>query len=414
MYIPRIEELYRPILEYLSDRIEGTADEITDHLTDYFFFGEERAGGELSDGQTEEFESAAGSARDRLRDASLIIEKEPDIYSISDLGRDVLENIDIIDDDVVGKIPYRPSPTETVVVRLQLTDGSTVEEPVPVPTEKEYYWNEKAESFMDVPQRAEYLHPIKAKDLMRALETDTRLTNMMATGDYLPIDGKLCHAEKGSDGIGIKESDFELCRRGSKVMMPSPSARMLKHGRQGETSGDDGNEDVADSDEGKPEHKQEIYHTFPYTGGGKRVFELIEEILDDFPDDFGEALKRIMNRFGMSAVELAYILGLTPRAITDYWNEGRQPELGNAFRICLALRLPPMLCRELLQLLEKCNINSTSGKMKTYWILVNTAGYLFANEEGFRLTPRETYEKINDLCESKDLSKPFLFKKKQY
>lgn len=375
MKLPCVEELYRPIMEYLSGYDKGrTIDEITYNMKEFYYIdGDFDKDNEdhISGKEYSKLRELVYQACQILKDHSLVIEKELNLYVISNLGDDLLDNVDIVDDDIVSCIPHYQPPAVVMVHKQQLTvDGYIQVVEVPEQTKEVQYWDATAGEFMKCPQYAEYIYPISFDDLASAADNDTRLLNMMSSGNYTFWDGTLMSVSdcmEGKEGAG---DNFQLCSNGNKIVMATPQMMQTDRGKaqvssvngRRNTGGNENkkkrNRNPRNNNGTKIEKSYERgeYKTFYNKRVGmtdKEINEIIHEWRENMPNNYGDALNYIRNYLGTKSTELAFIIGRNVDYVRTYYAKQKEkrsyPDIDTACAICIAMNLPWDISNKLIK-----------------------------------------------------------------
>lgn len=173
MAIPKIQELYDPILGYLLEVNRDTLVNIRTAMQQYFYVLPDDAHKKEENEQYSLFEWRVNTACNNLYHAGLLLHPQKGIYEISDEGSKVADSNKEVDREYLWNIPefrgYSRSKRDTK------TD-----------------FNDKYEDLEKI-GRKEYaeIQDVTVEKTLEIKEQDTRFANMMATGLFMLADGQI-------------------------------------------------------------------------------------------------------------------------------------------------------------------------------------------------------------------------------
>ncbi len=186
MAIPKIRELYNPILDYLYQYGESSLFDIRYAMARSFYIPDKEAFNYDGDKPTL-FMGRVNNACYNLYFAGLIVRIKRGVYDISKVGRRAIDDEDFVDSDYLWQFP---SYQEYVMRRYeQGVNASGPEGNMPLPLPKPEP-DPEIEIPIDKPRREFKLKELLTiEDMVKLRERDARFANMIATGEYIYDDG---------------------------------------------------------------------------------------------------------------------------------------------------------------------------------------------------------------------------------
>ena len=200
MAIPKIQELYDPILGYLLEVNRDTLVNIRTAMQQYFYVLPDDVHKKEENEQYSLFEWRVNTACNNLYHAGLLLHPQKGIYEISDEGSKVADSNKEVDREYLWNIPefrrYSRSKRDTK------TD-----------------FNDKYEDLEKI-GRKEYaeIKDVTVEKILELKEQDTRFANMMATGLFMLADGQI-----ESVPIDVLQNDISLKEHRATTLSHSAS-----------------------------------------------------------------------------------------------------------------------------------------------------------------------------------------------
>ena len=218
-FIPRVKELYVPILDFLSDGDVWETIRIREALRKEFFLSEEDAEKRSAPGRNSFFSNRVNLACATLSYAAMIRRIHRGVYEITPFGKETLESGIEIDEGVLLKVPsyqsyWMYSSRNRGGICSAGDENRSEEERC-----KEHYWEADPYELFEIPDniKREYSTEADFELLTRVCRYDTRISNMIETGEYTLINGQLVSkmdltVEKYQNGVAVPAKQKNIDR----------------------------------------------------------------------------------------------------------------------------------------------------------------------------------------------------------
>lgn len=382
MAIPRIEELYNPILGFLLEYEKEPLENIRKTMQEYFYIPPEEAFEKDDDKKSYTlFEGRVNEACLRLSHAGLLHCPKRGIYAISKKGERVADIYEDVDDECLWNIrEYRQYVEKNRKGNADISDSET------------YMYDG---DFVGPVQNREYkeIREVTISSIMELKKQDARFANLIASGIFMLENGQIQEVPVEVLSNRLSMTEYRKIKQSNSR---SDAAIICK-------------EDVAGSGKMKSETKQ---HREPRLGGGKKSSKWdnskeYNDIIDDFnkrkeyidlkkdPDGFYKAMKKLIKKYKISCAELSRRTGISKDRLYRMCKKNgpvtKYPE--ELAAICLVLKTEPWEYETLFQCADY-DIRDAEGKYAAFAAILQL---------GMRYEPEE----VNQLCEELNQDKIF-------
>ena len=364
MAIPRIQELYNPILGYLLEYKQDTLISIRRAMQEYFYVSEEDAFlNEKHEGKYTLFEWRVNTACNNLYHAGLLLHPRKGVYAISEDGERVADSAKDVDRDYLWNIKdFRKYARGR---RSTIPSGD---------------FCDKYEDLDKIGVK-EYLEiqEVTVEQIVKLKQQDTRFANMMAAGIYMLEGGQVKEVP-----VVVMQNDMSLKEYRETTLSNSASEKAFICKTDVDGSGKMKairNRKPSPGGVGSRPRKWDNPEPFVKTSidnaiNKARSYKGIASIM--------EAMKQLINTdYRISYAELSRRTGISEDKIRNMCTSSTyNPKFLDLAAIFIKLQVPPLVCKSIFSL---AGYDVSLAKYEKHYEII---------EVGMHFTAPE----INDLC----------------
>lgn len=419
MAIPKIRELYNPILDYLYKFGESSLADIRIAMARSFYIPDKEAFNynDNDDNKPTLFMGRVNNACYNLYFAGLIIRVRRGVYDISPKGHKAVDDEDFVDSDYLWMFPaYQEYATRRYEQGVCASGPEEEDNPLPIP-------NPNVDDFPEVrPERPELkfrqVELLTIEDMVELRDHDARFANMIASGDFLYDDGiikrvprevlqhDMSYAEFKATTLMHSAGQAIMCYQeantGKMISAPEPTPEGFHRTKRGSRpwsnpyppapTGGSGSGGTGTGGNG-PGGNGGGGGTGGYNGN--RNYDMVQDMLNYIQQsnrDFNACFVHLMDIYNIKEGQLVKISGVDQKKIQRMRNDSTvHVNVEDLTAIMLALKASSHILDAFIDLI---GLNPASIKYKPYSVICDTMKY--AN-----------YEEVNDACRKANLPEVF-------
>lgn len=394
MAIPKIRELYNPILDYLYQYGETTLFDIRYAMARSFYIPDKEAFGSDGDKPTL-FMGRVNNACFNLYCAGLIIRVKRGVYNIASNGKRAIDNEEFVDSDYLWSFPSyqeRMMKRYTATGNSELDDPSSFSEPNP----------EIKVTPLDKP-KPEYrlVEEPSIDDMIKLRDQDVRFANMIASGDFLIDDGiikqvpqevlrhDMSYQEYKATTLMHSYSQAIVCymetNTGKMISAPQPTRSGYHKTSKGSRPWSNPYPAAPGGTSGSGGNKNGNIGTGGYNGN--RNYDMVQDMLDFIQKSHGDFNKcfdyLIKDIYGITGTMLSQKTGIDSKKIQRMRNDTNvHVNVEELTAIMLVLQASSYILEAFISLI---GLDPKSDKYKPYCLICDLMKY-------------STYEEVNKQC----------------
>ena len=363
MAIPRIKELYDPIIGYLHEKGESSLADIRKGMMEYFYVSEEEAyTKKTDDSRYSLFEWRVNQSCNDLLHAGLIIHVKRGWYDISKEGKKAVEEEKKVDRHYLWKTP-----------------------------EFEEYVKPKTKHYKPKQANVEYeeIKEVTVETIIQIKKQDTRFANMMAAGIFMLENGQ------------IRNVPVEVCK--NDITLKDYRETTLSHGNDVAFIC---KADVNGSDKKVAKRKRQSMPVPGGRGSRPRKWENPEPFVNNTLNDaynmanaykncktIKEAMDKLINKdYKISYAELSRRTGISEDKIRNMCTASNyKPKFLDLCAIFIKLKVKSMVCKAIFSL---AGFDVSTAMYEKHFEIIEIGMYFTAPQ-------------INKLCDSEGVNKIF-------
>lgn len=389
MAIPKISELYNPILQFLSENGKSHISTIRNEIARSFYVQED----EVLDRNNKRYslyESRVNQACWNLCYAGLIERTFIGFYTLSGSGEEAVDKDDFVDRDYLWEIP---SFREHIISQR---DEPGIQSSASLSTEAEEVHNRRNDhAVITVKPRPEFVlieQPTIAQ-IVKLKRQDTRFANMIASGCYLYEDGSI---KEVPQEVMMHDMPYEEFKATNLIHGVDNSAILLYQDANGSGKIVSAPPKSISGYHRNPKAPDKWANPIPWvTSNGAKLYSDVKDMLDyigknpDFNKCFEHLIKDV---YKIKVTDLCKLSGVDAKKIQRMMNNPsvsvKVTELAAIFWV---LKVPAQIVEAMIDL---AGFSPKSPKYQPYVVICT-------------LTVYSTYEEVNDLCKQEGLVEIF-------